>query len=66
MTVKIWLPSSLETQSSITIRFGAAELGAFPILFMYRLTPSSVDMLGTGLNPEKWNFNFHRLNDLDN
>ena len=53
VTVRIWLPSSFETQSNITIRFGAAVLGAFPILFIYLLTPSKVDILGTELKPKK-------------
>ena len=53
VTVRIWLPSSFETQSNITIRFGAAVLGAFPILLMYLLTPSKVDILGTEVRPTR-------------
>ena len=53
VTVRIWLPSSFETQSNITIRFGAAVLGVFPILLMYLLTPSKVDILGTEVRPTR-------------
>ena len=51
--VKIWVPSSFEAQSSITVCFGAMALGALPMALMYFLTPSSVDKLGTDIKPVK-------------
>ena len=50
--VKMWVPSSLEAQSNITVCLGAMALGAFPIALIYFFTPSNVDKLGTDIKPE--------------
>ena len=51
--VKIWDPSSLDAQSNITVCFGAIALGVLPTAFIYFLTPSNVDKLGTDIKPIK-------------
>jgi hypothetical protein len=50
--VSKWVPSSLDTQSSMTVCFGAIADGVFPISVMYFLTPSKVDKLGTEVSPK--------------
>ena len=50
--VSKWVPSSFETQSSITVCFGAIADGVLPISLMYFLTPSNVERLGTEVRPE--------------
>ena len=50
--VSKWVPSSLETQSSMTVCFGAMADGELPISLMYFLTPSNVDRLGTDVKPK--------------
>ena len=49
--VKIWDPSSFDAQSNITVCFGAISLGVLPTAFIYFLTPSNVDKLGTDIKP---------------
>lgn len=51
-TVRMCEPSSLETQSSMTLCFGETEEGALPILLMYFFTPSKVERLGTETKPK--------------
>ena len=50
-TVRMWDPSSLDTQSNMTLCLGDTEEGEFPILLMYFFTPSKVDKLGTETKP---------------
>jgi hypothetical protein len=51
--VKRCVPSSFETQSSMTVCLGAMAEGVLPISLMYFLTPSNVDKLGTEVKPKK-------------